>query len=184
MPSESSKPQIRDVLGRDIVYVKLEPGSLTERGSRLYRSAPFITLNGLFVMLFVGYTFYAEKKKRLATDVRYRRRMNVPRAAKKGLQTAERLLDKEPSEFYNAVFKTLQEYLGDLFHLPSGGITTDIVDSELRQRSLSDDILTELKNIFAECDMVRYAPAEFNRAKMQKTYNDLRQVIDYLERNR
>jgi hypothetical protein len=184
MPDKSSKPVLREVLGRDIIYVKQTPGRMRRIGSYMYAKASFISSQGAMLIGFIGFAFYADRKKRLETDIQYRRRFHAPRKAKKGIQKARSLLDKNAVDFYDAVFKTLQEYLGDLFHLPSGGITTDIVDSELRQRAIPDDILDALKTIFSDCDMVRYAPSEFDLAKMQKTFDEFTRVIDYLERHR
>jgi hypothetical protein len=181
---ESSRPVLREVLGRDIVYVKVDPGRIRPRETFLYRTGWFIAAQGGLVLGFVGFVLYAERKERLATDTRYRRRLHAPRAAKKGIQKARQLLDKNAVDFYDAVFKTLQEYLGNLFHLPSGGITADVIDSQLRQRAISEEILESLKKLFAECDMVRYAPGEFDAQTMKNTFGEFTKVIDYLERHR
>lgn len=184
MPREESKPVLREVLGRDIVYVKSDPGSVRPRGRYLYRTGWFIATHGVLVAGFIGFVLYAERKERLATDSRYRRRLHAPRAAKKGIQKARQLLDKNAVDFYDTVFKTLQEYIGNLFHLPSGGITADVIDSELRTRGVSEEIVESIKKVFAECDMVRYAPGEFNAETMKNTFETFTQIIDHLERHR
>ncbi|UCE70977.1 MAG: hypothetical protein JSU99_06665, partial [Nitrospiraceae bacterium] len=73
---------------------------------------------------------------------------------------------------------------GNRFHVPSGGITGDSLDSIIKGEHIDSEIKERLKNIFRECDMVRYAPAEFNTARMEETLTEMRELIDYLERHK
>jgi hypothetical protein len=87
-------------------------------------------------------------------------------------------------EFYDSVFRTTREYLGDRFHIPSAGITSDVVDHTLKAVNVNDDILGKLRNIFKECDMARYAPSALTTAGMEGMLKDLKEAIDYLEKNK
>jgi hypothetical protein len=78
----------------------------------------------------------------------------------------------------------LRDYLGNRFHVPSGGITGDSLDSIMKGKNIDSGIAERVKNIFRECDMVRYAPAEFNIARMEETLKEMRESIDYLERQK
>jgi len=86
------------------------------------------------------------------------------------------------AKFYDAVFRTLREYLGDRFYRPAGGITEDMVDDMLCSRKIGAESGERLKALFHECDTARYAPAEIDRSKMEKSLVALKEVIDKLER--
>ena len=126
-----------------------------------------------------------KRKEKLRTDIRYARRLSAPKKAKKGIREAQQYLNNSsPPEFYSSVFKTIREYLGDRFHLPAAGITADVVDNALKTKGISEDMLNRLRDIFKECDMARYAPSEFGKTEMEATFNKLKEVMDYLERQK
>jgi len=184
-PQVATRPLKKEVLGRDIIYIKDPPGRLRRRGAYLHNSKAFLLFQVIpFLFLVSALTFF-KRNQRLKTDIRYARRLRAPKKARLEIQRALRLLEAgKTQEFYNRVFKTLQEYLGDKYHLPIGGITIDIVDEVLRPVGVEEDILSVLKEIFRDCDMVRYAPSEFTKSQMAGTYKKLQEVIDSLERRR
>jgi len=175
----------REALGADIVYVKESIGNLKPKGPYLYQNKAFILLQVLPLLLLISLYGANRRSRRLKTDIKYARLLHAPKGARMGIKRASALLGKKsPGEFYDSIFKTLREYLGDRYHIAAGGITADVVDSVLAPRGLDKDKLERLKNIFRECDMARYAPSEFGRAKMADTLNDLKDIIDYLQRHK
>jgi hypothetical protein len=174
----------KEILGRDIIYIKDSPGRLKPKGKFLYKSKLFITL--LFILLFavVSVLIFQRRRDRLQTDIRYARRLRAPRKAKKNLLRVKRLLNsREPDKFFDAVFKTLQEYLGDKFHLPTAGITSNITE-ELRTRNIDTEILDKLKKCFDMCDVARYAPSSISKEQQQEVFRLLVEIIDRLEKVR
>ncbi|MBU1864601.1 MAG: BatD family protein [Candidatus Omnitrophica bacterium] len=185
IPEARSKPFVQEVLGRDIIYIKESPGILKSKDRYLYTNTLYCIAHGFPPIVFISLLVFMRRKERLATDVRYARRLHAPKKAKKGIQKAEYLLMKgKQKEFYDTVFKTLQEYLGNKFHLASGGITIEVVDLILKEKNIAEDILTKLEDIFKECDMVRYAPSEFGKQKQEETFQAFKDIIDYLERRK
>jgi len=81
------------------------------------------------------------------------------------------------------VFKALQEYLGDKFHLPTAGITGNVVE-ELRHRGVDLEILDKLKECFTACDMARYTTSGLDKEKMQETLKLFEEIVDRLERQK
>ncbi|MDP2904710.1 MAG: hypothetical protein Q8O22_00220, partial [Candidatus Omnitrophota bacterium] len=128
---------------------------------------------------------FQARSKRLKTDVKYARLLLAPRKAKAGIRRSTGLLEKgDVQGFYDALFETLQEYLGDKFHLPSKGITISVIDEQLKSRGVSVDALAVLKDIFSECDMARYAPGQLAKENMQNSLKKLEEVIDSLQRHK
>jgi hypothetical protein len=74
--------------------------------------------------------------------------------------------------------------LGNKFHLPSKSITTSILDEQLKHKGISGEILANLRNIFSECDMVRYAASQLVQEDMRNSLKRLEEAIDYLQRKK
>ncbi len=179
------QPLKKEIIGRDIIYIKESPGKLVTKDSYLYRNPLFLILQIIPVIFFAALCIYRRKQEKLSTDIGYARRLSAPKKAKKGIREAERYLQRNlAQEFYDTVFRTVRDYLGDRFHMPSGGITEASLDDILRDKNVDTTIVNKLKNIFKECDMVRYAPAEFNSSRMNETLREIKETIDYLERQK
>ncbi len=173
----------QEELGEDILFLKEDPGVFRKRGRFVFQSLRFVITVILSLAGFLGYAGYYYRRERLRSDVSFARRLKAPRRAKEGIRKAEALMKADqPKEFYDCVFKTLQEYLGDTFHLSSGGITWDMVRDIVRKRAVDTEVDGRLKAIFEDCDAIRFAPLHPDRAKMKMTLADLRTVIDYLEK--
>lgn len=172
-------------LGRDIIYIKDTPGLLKKKSDYLYKNKIFLAFQ-IFPLLFylITVVLYA-KKQRLKTDLRYARGLLAPRKAKAGIRQAKKYLDKaDAQKFYDTLFTTMQEYLGDKFHLSSKGITISVIDEHLRKNGIAEEALVKLREIFRECDMVRYASSQLTQANMRGSLIKLEEVIDYLQRRK
>lgn len=171
-----------EVLGQDIVFIKDTPGKFYARGRQFYQSWLFV------IMVFVGlsvwtvlYILYRRTHK-METDVVYARRMLAPRQARKGLAEAKQFLDAgEHKKFYDALFKVLQEYLGNKLHLPGGAVTFDSVRGKLPVH-VDSVHLDEIQKAFEECDAIRYSSAEAHAPEAQGSYERVERIIDYWER--
>jgi len=125
------------------------------------------------------------RKKRLQTDLKYARQLLAPRKAKIGIYQAKKYLDKADVEkFYDTLFETMQGYLGDKLHLSSKGITISVIDEHLGKNVVAEEILAKLKDIFRDCDMVRYASSHLTQENMRDSLKKLEEVIDYFQRKK
>ncbi len=184
-PQPGERPVKKEIYGRDIVYIKESSGELKKKGGYLYKNIFFILLQTVPLLVLVSALLLVKKKEKFSSDMGYARRLSAPKKAKKGIQQAEHFIRKNMSqEFYDSVFKTVREYLGNRFHIPSGGITFDVVNDLLKEKNIDAAFLSKLEDIFAVCDMARYAPAAPDTMKMQEILNALKEVIDYLERQK
>ena len=147
-------------------------------GSRI-----FLSLQLLPLFLLIGVTFFQRQRNRLNTDVRYARKLRAPKIARGLLKKAKDYQEKKKqAEFYDQIFKTLQQYLGHRFNRPTAGITTEVVDELIASEKLDKDIAAKLKTCFNDCDMARYTTSELDSQRMLKTI--LQECIDYLERQK
>lgn len=172
-------------LGKDIVYIKENPGKLEMRGSYLFKSPVFWGAQAVPLVLLCILFFSRRKEEKIRTDKRYARSLKAPRKAKGGIAKAKALIGKkDPVQFYDTIFKTLQEYIGDKFNLPKGAVTSQVIDEKLRPAGYDEERLRMLKEIFDACEMARYASLIPDAMKESEVLEKLEEVIDYFEKTR
>lgn len=181
-PSDS-KIEEEENLGKGIVYIKSNLGNFKKEGTYLYQSIPFWLFQIFILSLFVSMILWANRNEKLKTDIAYARSLQAPKKAKKCLLGAQQLMKSgDVKGFYDTIFRSLREYLGDRYHLSSGVITWKILEDILKSRNISQEILAKFEKLFNDCDMIRYAPAIFDEQKMKQSYDDLQACLAYLEK--
>lgn len=182
--SSGAKPFVDESLGKDIVYIKESPGEFLRQSKFVYQQLWFLIINLLSLLIMLTIILLRRRQDRLRTDIKYARRVHAPKKIRRAVQQMRELLKENNNEqFYETVFKSIQKYFADKYHLSAAGITSPVIDEVLRPQGVKEDILKIIGEIFADCDMARYAASEFNAGKMQKTFDDLQKVISYFERN-
>ena len=190
MPQASGAPGapenlLPETIGRDIVFIKEQPGVLYPKGTYLHQNPTFISIILFYIIGWAGLYGYYRYARRIKSDVVYARRLQAPRKAKKGLEEAGRFLGQsQTKEFYNALFRTLQEYLGDKFHLSSAGITFSGIEGVLKSKGINGEVIGNIKSVFDDCDLVRYADMGQDKEKMGLNYDRAQKIIDHLERHK
>jgi len=179
--SVSSPPE---EIGRDILFIKEQPGNFYPLHAKLYKNPFFIFSWILLSLIWIGLAVFLNWEKRIQTDVVYARRLYAPKKAHRGMEAAQNFLkEDQQKEFYDTIHKTLQEYLADKFHLTWAGVTLEVIEKEFQKRRMEKEILENVKTVFNQCDMVRYASLKIDITQMTETFQQLWEIIDYLERN-
>ncbi len=192
--SSSSSPaqtQVEESFGRDIVFIKDQPGQLQLKGRYLFQNPFFIVM--VFVLLGVWGLLIAvyQRKQKIESDVVYARRLYAPQKAKQGLETAQKfMMEGKQKEFYDQVFKTLREYLAGKLHLNSAHFTIGDIEERIKNQAKkknnpkdSDFTLTQVRTVLDQCEGVRYALANLTQEQMKENFEQMEKVIDYFERN-
>ena len=170
-------------LGQDIVFIKLQPGTIRPSGYVMHRSLKFIGCLILILLLVIGLTIHYRWTHKLETDVKYAKKLSAPRYAKKGLAQAKTHLDAQNQEaFYDAISKTLQDYFSNKLHISIGAVSVKEIKSRLKPFDQQDVFLENVQKLFEECDMIRFASVKISEDQMRETFERLRQVIDTGER--
>ncbi len=171
-------------IGRDIIFIKENPGNFQEKGAALYKSFWFIILVFALAVFYAAFVIIYHRLHKLKTDSAYARQFFAPKKAKKGLDESSRLLSgNKQKEFYDSLFKTLQDYFSGKFHMPAGNITVDTIEGILKKRLMDLSILAKIKAVFDDCDMVRYASLSPDQNKMKDNFKRTQEIIDFLERS-
>lgn len=170
----------REKLGRDILYIKDSMKGLQRGNTYLYQNSMFLFAQTLPLIAFFGVLIYQKRKDKLTGDIIYARRRQAPRKAKKGLDAARKLAGAgQTGAFCEIIFRTMQEYIGDLFAYPAAGITSEVVE-ELRKHGVTEDALEKLRALFESCDSVRYASEEINQEQMQRLLSLTEEAMNLL----
>lgn len=144
---------------RDIVPIKQRPGTLAVVGAPLLQQPWFLALQGLPVLAWAGALLWRKRVDRLANNPRLRRRQEVARFVRGGLdQLRQRAAQNDPEQFFVWLFRILQEQLGECLDMAASAITEAVVDERLRPLGVPEGVLDELHGLFQTCNAARYAP--------------------------
>ena len=175
----------KEEFGQDILYIKDRIGSLSPEDDVLALKWPFWVLQLFPIAIF--WIFYASyrKRKRIETDRGYARFLKAPRKARSGLSRAKAFLERNDTpKFYDAIHKTLEEYLGNKFNLPKGNVTIQEIEARLCSSGCDTEMMKKLNDVFAKCEMARYASSVSEGEDHSQVLEDVRTIIDYVEKMR
>lgn len=175
----------QEELGEDIIHIKENLGEVQRTGKFLYNSWLFWIFQ--FVPLGAVLSFWAAHRKheRILTDKSYARFLKAPRKARSGLAKAKTFLTRgEVVPFYDAINRTLVEYLGNRFNLARGNVTFDVVDARLRPAGCDEKVLEDMRDIFSRCEMARYASTVPKQQEGEELMDKVKMIIDYLEKTK
>jgi len=143
----------------DIVHIKPRMGTLAQIRPPLIQQTWFVALQGVPLLAWMAALVWRRREENLANNPRLRRQRQVARTVREGLAALRRLAGANRSEeFFAAIFRLLQEQLGERLDLPASAITEAIVDERLRPRGAPAETLVALQELFQACNQARYAP--------------------------
>ena len=172
-------------LGVSVVYLKPDLGAPAPVSARLYRQPGFLTAQFVPALALVISLLTQRRREWLRGNIRYARARRAHGNALRRLAEAERFMlagQGQGAAFYAALFKTLQDYLGDRLNLPSSGITSDIIEDQLRPRAVPPEICQALKEVFAACDTARFAPSVQDNLDRERLVKIVREVMAAMEK--
>ncbi len=183
MPGVQNVIYPEEKLGTDIIHIKQDIGTVYPSDYFLYKSGLFWAGQSvttiIFILLFVSH----RKKERIRTDRKYARVLRAPKAARSGLKRATSMISKgKIVEFYDEIFKTLQNYLGNRLDLARASITYEVVGERLSHTECEEEIKEALKEVFSTCDSIRYASIVPSREEAERELDNVKRIINYLER--
>ena len=179
--AELQQAQPKTPLGRDIVYIKDNPGALEPRGARVYQRAWFFLLQLIPVALFAATAAYARRRDRLAADPRLVRFRHAGRAARQALaglrgQAAD-------AQFYDQLSAALSTYLSAKLDLPPGAVDRERVLARLAGNGCASEMRERVGTFFQLVEHARYAPTQV-AAERSQALGLAKAIVDGLERER
>ncbi|MFA6636386.1 MAG: BatD family protein [Candidatus Omnitrophota bacterium] len=183
MPSGEHIFRPKEELGEDILHIKYDMGKTFPPGYLLINDNYFRALQLIFPALFLVFYFSYKKRHRIRTDRGYARLLKAPRRARSGMKRAKALMDKgDIAGFYDAVQKTLEEYLGNKFDLSRGSVTASEISEKLVISGADEEVIRKVNNVLSMCEMARYASSVSESGDHAKILEDTRRIIDHVEK--
>ena len=119
----------------------------------------FLGAQGVPVLLWLALLLRRKRAESLANNPRLRRQREVAARVRELLKELRaHAAGQKSAEFFAALFRALQEQLGERLDLPASAITEAVIDERLRGRGLAADTLRSLHELFQTCNAARYAP--------------------------
>jgi hypothetical protein len=177
--------RLPEKLGVGLIYLKPDLGKPASASVSLYCQTWFLATQGAPLLALVASWVAQRRREWLRCNIHYSRARRAYGNAQHRLAEAERLMlagQSQSAEFYAVLFKTLQDYLGDRLNLPSSGITSDVVDDQLRPTAVSPEICQTLKDVFTACDTARFSPAMQDNRDRKQLVKTVHEVIAAMER--
>jgi len=182
-PAAMGESPPKEDLARDIIFIKDSLGTLYTKGRRLYRNPFFLGLLPIPLLLVIIFFYVYAERYRLNSDIRYAGRVRSQQVLKSGLHALQRELKKGAShDFYEMMFKALQDYLGGRIGIPSAGITYGVVEPVLASKDADLGMITKLKVLFETCDRARFAYAKGGEYTMKDDLKVFEDMLKYLEK--
>ncbi len=183
--SLAEKAQEKDGMASDIIYIKETPGKWREKNDEIYRMKAFWIAVIIPILLLIAVYIVEGRRNRIRTDTIYANRLAAFKVAKSGMKALKRSLRTgDPKIFYDSLFKTMQDYLGNRLNIPIAGVTFDIISQKLLFADTEQGMITKIRNLFTVCDQAKFAFMKIDMEKMQDDYRELEGVIKYLERKK
>ncbi|MCX8073914.1 MAG: BatD family protein [Candidatus Binatia bacterium] len=161
-----------ETLGRDIVYIKEEPG----RWVRLHeRSAPALVAvhGGLLVVPVAAYLF-DRRRRQQAADALFQQRTAARKVAARVLAecTAARSAG-DPQRFYDVIATGLREYLRQRFALPPGRLDAATVP----ELPIDPPLRADVARLLEACEEVRFGQ-QVSAAAVEEHWQLFQRVLE------
>jgi len=173
-----------ETLGRDLIYLKGEIGAIRPLHYAFYKSKVFKVLLLLLTLIFTGGYYAQGRILEVKSDVALARRLRAPRKAKKALTEAKSLfVANNFAECYDLLARTVKDYFGDKFHLPSSGLTYQELKKTLDTKNISDEEKNKVKELFETFDEARFTSLTITAEAAKSSIGKSEELIDYFERS-
>lgn len=168
-------------LGRDIRFIKSDPGNLSKVVEIFSAKRIFYTLYGLAFFIFLLVLFIRREHVRRNADLSLVRNRKAGKVASKRLHTASVLLkNNQIDKFYEEMLKALWGYLSDKLSIPVSALTRANAASSLISRGASEEKVKDLNEILDTCEFARFAPSA-SEAEAEKVYEGASRFIKSVE---
>jgi hypothetical protein len=179
-PSLVSAPE---TLGRDIVFIKDNPGRLEKSSSRGMHDILFYILLVVYVQVWAGFLVFYLYRQRLLNDPRFARQVAAAREAYRMLQVArDRLRAGHMKPFYDVLESTLRDYFVQRLELAPGLADVATIGQVLKEIKVEEKYILNMEDIYAAAEQVRFAGMVMPDDKMRTHLADAEDIIRAVER--
>lgn len=168
-------------LGKDIRFIKSDPGLLKKSGNMLSSKRSFYSTYAFALILFLAILFVRREHIRRNSDLTTVRNRKAGKVAGKRLKEAEKCLkDMQPDKFYEEILKAIWGYMSDKLNIPVSELTRNSVVISLTEKGIPETEVNNLTSILDTCEFARFAPSS-SEAEAEKIYEGASKFIRFVE---
>ncbi len=154
-----SKEDIK-YLGKDIRFIKSDPGKLTKAGNIISSKKSFYSIYGFALFAFFIILFLRREHIRRNSDLSLVKNRKAGKVATKRLHSASMCLKNgQIDEFYEEILKALWGYLSDKLNIPVSDLTRTNTIASLIEKGIDNEKINNLSEILDSCEFARFAPS-------------------------
>jgi len=144
---------------QDIVSIKQHLGEVAQVTPPLVQRPWFLALQGVPALAWLGSALWRRRTEQLANNPRLRRQRQVAERIREGRNELRAFAaENDSDQFFGALFRLLQEQLGERLDLPASAITEAVIAERLQPAGVPEATLSGLHELFQACNLARYAP--------------------------
>lgn len=168
------------VMEKDIRFIKA--GKVRPIRPPLYMQ-PLFSIFSFIPPLFAFVAFLSKRQTVLRVEKAAEfRSKGALKVARRELQKARKSVkSSDPASFHTAIHKAVSGYLADKFFLSSAGLIWDEVDQQLNKNKVTVELRNEIRNIFDQADMARFATSSFTDETRDETLASAELVLKKLD---
>jgi BatD DUF11 like domain len=168
-------------LGKDIRFIKSDPGELRKSGDILFSKQTFYSIYAFALLAFLLILFLRREHIRRNSDLSLVRNRKAAKIAIKRLHSASVCLkNEEIDQFYDEILKAIWGYLSDKLNIPVSDLTRNNAISSLQEQGIEEDYIQSLSKILDACEFERFAPSS-SGAEAASIYEGASQFIKSVE---
>jgi len=168
-------------LGKDIRFIRNEPGKLIRQPEFLITSRVYLSIFAIALMLFFVILFIRREHIRRNADITAVRNRKARRIADQRLREASACLKKgDTDRFHEEILKAIWGYLSDKLNIPVASLTRTNAISALGEKGADEEQLSLLTGLLDKCEFARYAPAGSATAA-RELYEEASRIIGSIE---
>ncbi len=165
----------------DIRHICLDEKNPTHQHSYLLDSIVYWAAYILLLAAMVILTLLYKRRNKLLADTTRMRVSNANKVARKNLKSAATCIkSNNPTDFYEALLKTLWNYFGDKLNISGAELTRENVAEKLREYGADDALVKESITLLDDCEMARYTP-NIPELAPQQLYSKAEDIIKGME---
>jgi hypothetical protein len=168
-------------LGKDIRFIKSDPGLLKKAGNILSSKRSFYSVYAFALILFLVILFIRREHIRRNSDLTTVKNRKAGKVAGKRLREAEKCLKENQSDkFYEEILKAIWGYLSDKLNIPVSELTRNSAVNSLTDKGIAEADINNLTSILDTCEFARFAPSS-SAAEAEKIYEGASKFIRLVE---
>jgi len=168
-------------LGKDIRFIKSDPGTLKRSGDILLIKQSFYSAYAFSLLAFLLILFLRREHIRRNSDLTLVKNRKAGKVAIKRLHSASVCLkNEEIDQFYDEILKAIWGYLSDKLNIPVSDLTRTNVIAVLQQQGIEEDETKSLSEILDACEFARFAPSS-SGTEAASVYEGASQFIKSVE---